>query len=107
MTAFPVVQSLEIESYQLIPGSTKKPTKILFQPGPNAIVGVNSSGKTTLLSIALRCLRGRENCNIDGLNAPKSFASVTPNNCELRFLPRSILHDVVDGILQRFAERIV
>jgi energy-coupling factor transporter ATP-binding protein EcfA2 len=61
MISFPVLKSLTIEKYGLIPSSKRNPFVIEFQPGQNAIVGVNGSGKSTLVNIALRCLTGPYN----------------------------------------------
>jgi energy-coupling factor transporter ATP-binding protein EcfA2 len=61
MISFPVLKSLAIEKYGLIPPSKRNPFVIKFQPGQNAIVGVNGSGKSTLVNIALRCLTGPYN----------------------------------------------
>ncbi len=58
MIAFPILRTLTIEKYGLLPISKKEPFVIEFSPGQNAIVGVNGSGKTTLINIALRCLTG-------------------------------------------------
>ena len=61
MIAFPILKSLAIERYGLLPPSLENAFVISFQPGPNAILGVNGSGKTTLIGIALRCLTGPYN----------------------------------------------
>lgn len=58
MIAFPVIQSLSIKAYGLFPASSDAPFITTFRPGPNAIVGVNGSGKSTFIGIALRCLTG-------------------------------------------------
>ena len=58
MIAFPVFKSLTIEKYGLFPESLKHPYFVEFLPGQNAIIGVNGSGKSTMINIALRCLIG-------------------------------------------------
>lgn len=54
----PVLRSLRIEGYQLLPGRDGKGLAHEFHPGITVIAGINSLGKTTLLNILLRLLLG-------------------------------------------------
>lgn len=80
VTAFPVLRSLEIEKYALLPSSARKPFVINFHAGSNAIVGVNGSGKSTLIGIALRCLTGP-------FNLPSSASSGELGQIRPRIVP--------------------
>ena len=54
----PVLRSLRISDYQLIPGKDRNGFTHVFKPGVTVIAGVNSLGKTTLLNIMMRLLLG-------------------------------------------------
>lgn len=59
MIKFPVFKRLQVENYRLYPGTTSQSgLDITFEKGPTLIAGVNGLGKSTLISILLRCLTG-------------------------------------------------
>lgn len=63
---FPVMSVLQVNDYELIPGSTGKGLTHRFVPGVTVVAGINGIGKTTLLNIMLRLLVGP--WNPEGLN---------------------------------------
>ena len=58
MIAFPVFETLTIENYGLFPSSYNQPFVVSFNPGQTVIVGVNGSGKSTMVTLFLRMLTG-------------------------------------------------
>ncbi|MCP1909633.1 energy-coupling factor transporter ATP-binding protein EcfA2 [Bradyrhizobium elkanii] len=58
MVSFPVFQTLTIENYGLFPSSYASPFNVSFNPGQTVIVGVNGSGKSTMIALLLRMITG-------------------------------------------------
>lgn len=58
MVSFPVFQTLTIENYGLFPSSYTNPFNVRFNPGQTVIVGVNGSGKSTMVALLLRMITG-------------------------------------------------
>ncbi|WP_375785574.1 AAA family ATPase [Bradyrhizobium sp. Pha-3] len=58
MVSFPVFQTLTIENYGLFPSSYTRPFNVRFNPGQTVIVGVNGSGKSTMVALLLRMITG-------------------------------------------------
>jgi predicted nucleic acid-binding Zn-ribbon protein len=54
---FPIIRKVEVRDYPMYPGSGAGLVHV-FQPGVNAIVGINGLGKTTMLNLLLRMLVG-------------------------------------------------
>ncbi|WP_371426043.1 AAA family ATPase [Tardiphaga sp.] len=58
MISFPVFQTLTIQNYGLFPSSYAHPFVVTFNAGQTVIVGVNGSGKSTMVGLLLRMLTG-------------------------------------------------
>ncbi|MGJ4916058.1 AAA family ATPase [Bradyrhizobium oligotrophicum] len=84
MISFPILKSLTIENYGLFPPSQKQPFVVEFRPGQNAVIGVNGSGKSTFINIALRCLTGP--FNLPSATSETEFGQV---RARVTSMPRS------------------
>jgi hypothetical protein len=106
MISFPVIKTITIEKYGLFPASLKQPFAVTFQPGQNAIVGVNGSGKSSLVNLALRCLTGPFN-----LPAPTSDTEFGQVRARLVSMPRAdrslFARRVADGAQNAIATVVV
>ena len=73
MIAFPVFERLQVENYEMYPGTRQHPgLDIAFQSGTTLILGANGLGKTTLITILYRLCAGitdLRNADADALRA--------------------------------------
>lgn len=59
MINFPILKSLEVEGFELYPGTVDKPgLSVEFQPGVTLVIGANGLGKSTLILMLFRLLSG-------------------------------------------------
>jgi AAA domain len=102
MIAFPVLKSLTIEGYGLFPPSTEAPFVVPFAPGPNVVAGVNGSGKTTFISVAMRCLTGAY--NLPSSTSETEFGQVRPRVIPMSRYERQLFaRRVADGATEASA----
>ena len=77
MIVVPLFESLEVEDYGLFPGqSMSRSVKLDFSNGLTLIAGVNGLGKTTLLTMLLRCITGPY--DLTGSGAPDDYKAILP-----------------------------
>ncbi|NTE48019.1 hypothetical protein [Agrobacterium pusense] len=76
--SFPVFNQLEITGYSLYESEDKETFVWNFKDGPNALIGVNGLGKSTLITILFRMLTGPYDLNRRALEGELGQPDVTP-----------------------------
>jgi DNA repair exonuclease SbcCD ATPase subunit len=77
MIRLPLFTFLRVSNYGLFPGvPSGSGLEWIFKDGLSLIAGVNGLGKTTLITILLRCLTGP--CDLTGTGIPDQLESVLP-----------------------------
>jgi len=95
MIIVPLFNSLEVVDYGLFPGKDKmRSVKLDFSNGLTLIAGINGLGKTTLLTMLLRCLSGPYDLSASG--PPEEYKAILPKK------PRPLNR----AALQFFSQRV-
>jgi hypothetical protein len=76
--SFPIFDQIEISGYSLYGSEGDVPFIWQFKDGPNALIGVNGLGKSTLITLLFRMLTGPYDLNRRALEGELGQPDVTP-----------------------------
>ncbi|MGJ4965230.1 AAA family ATPase [Bradyrhizobium sp. HKCCYLRH3061] len=106
MVSFPVFQTLTIENYGLFPSSYDTPFNVSFNPGQTVIVGVNGSGKSTMVALLLRMITGP--FDLPGSRSEEELGQIRPEAARFDRHQRSYFAlRVADGATSAKARLVV